>query len=237
MVDPWRYSSNAIVTFRIFSMSSVSSSSSSAASASAPTNARDFIELNKRRNANHVRLALDACRSLHRASKRGHVRTSRERHRSASFAHSLNSSRNDVCSAADSSQICALARRSSMPVNPDFTGPSRGSASMRSQICVSCVNSGCSGHSSRSFVNRRRIVATGGTRSAISPGHPPTVSSASSASAAASSSNSARVRIDVCFADSASSRGDEESASTESAGFETAECSSATRRECPKREA
>ena len=141
--------------------------------------------------ANHVRLARDACLSLQRARSRGQVRTSRARQRSASFAHSLSSFLSDVCSAEDSSQICARARRSSIPVKPAFTGPNSGKESIRSHNSASCVKRGCSGHSSSSCVSLRRAAATGGTISAISPGHPPTVSSSSSASAAASSSSSA----------------------------------------------
>mmetsp|Transcript_1391 Transcript_1391/g.5066 ORF Transcript_1391/g.5066 Transcript_1391/m.5066 type:complete len:252 (+) Transcript_1391:5247-6002(+) len=241
MVELCKYSSNATVTLLISSRFTLSSSETT--TSSSPRNTLDFIEFSKRWIANQVRLAREAWRSLQRASNLGQVRSSRARHRSASLAHSPSSALSDVCAAADSSQICARAKSSSIPVRPDFTGPSSGNANIRSQISASCVSRGCSGHSSKSSVIRRRAAATGGTIKAISPGHPPTVSSASSASAAASSSSSALLFFLFAFIASSSSGvawdsyGDVPSASMESAGRDTADCSKAARSEWPNRAA
>ena len=124
-------------------------------------------------NANHVRLARAACLSEHLSNSLDHACNSRRRQRIATFAIAVSSSSKDVSIDADCSHVCARARSNSRPVKKVFTGPSKGSFKIRSQISASCVNKGCSGHSCSSAVILRRQFATTGSAREVSPGASP----------------------------------------------------------------
>ena len=152
-------------------------------SSTASNELEDCTDFKSLCNANHVRLARAACLSEHLCSSLDHACNSRRRQRMATLAIAVSSSSKEVSADADCSHVCARARSNSRPVKKVFTGPSKGSFKIRSQISASCVNRGCSGHSwSRAVILRRQFATTGRARE-VSPGASPLDISWSMASA------------------------------------------------------
>jgi hypothetical protein len=115
----------------------------------------------RRKRGNQVLLAAAAAWRADATRARGQAASSRARHRWARRAHGARSAASDTCFAAPSSHGWERASSSSMPVRAALRGPLAGRPRTRPQMASSCSNTGCSGHSSSSSLNRLRTASTG----------------------------------------------------------------------------